>query len=179
MYEFVGKTAPFLVLAFLALADGCLQLLILQPEMKKNDEPAPSLKALITDPYIQICAGAITFANMGIAMLEPSLPLHMMDTMGSTKVITTISTYCSGEKPKKICQIENVSLSVGAWSSLPASGNLLPDRYEPVRTPGTQDGQVRQVVGGCHPGVQVEGGSGGAGHHWGGSHTGEGGYSYM
>ena len=30
MYQFVGKTAPFLVLAFLALADGCLQLLILQ-----------------------------------------------------------------------------------------------------------------------------------------------------
>merc|ERR1719289_327887 len=85
MYQFVGKTAPFLVLAFLALADGCLQLLILQPEVKKNDDPAPSLKALISDPYIQICAGAITFANMGIAMLEPSLPLHMMDTMGSDK----------------------------------------------------------------------------------------------
>merc|ERR1712032_483944 len=85
MYQFVGKTAPFLVLAFLALADGCLQLLILQPEVKKNDDPAPSLKALISDPYIQICAGAITFANMGIDMLEPSLPLHMMDTMGSDK----------------------------------------------------------------------------------------------
>merc|ERR1719500_763735 len=85
MYQFVGKTAPFLILAFLALADGCLQLLILQPEVKKNDDPAPSLKALISDPYIQICAGAITFANMGIAMLEPSLPLHMMDTMGSDK----------------------------------------------------------------------------------------------
>jgi len=85
MYEFVGKTAPFLVLAFLALADGCLQLLILQPEVKENDDPAPSLKSLIMDPYILICAGAITFANMGIAMLEPSLPLHMMDTMGSKK----------------------------------------------------------------------------------------------
>merc|ERR1712117_1010806 len=85
MYQFVGKTAPFLILAFLALVDGCLQLLILQPEVKKNDDPAPSLKALISDPYIQICAGAITFANMGIAMLEPSLPLHMMEKMGSEK----------------------------------------------------------------------------------------------
>jgi len=27
--------------------------------------------------------GAITFANMGIAMLEPSLPIWMMDTMGA------------------------------------------------------------------------------------------------
>jgi len=86
MYQFVGKTAPFLVLAFLALADGALQMLVLQPNVIKNDEPAPSLKALVKDPYIQICAGAITFANMGIAMLEPSLPLHMMDTMGSTRL---------------------------------------------------------------------------------------------
>ena len=53
--------------------------------MIKNDEPAPSLKALIADPYILVCAGAITFANMGIAMLEPSLPLHMMEKMGSEK----------------------------------------------------------------------------------------------
>lgn len=30
-------------------------------------------------------AGAITFANMGIAMLEPSLPIHMMDTMNAPK----------------------------------------------------------------------------------------------
>jgi len=86
MYQFVGKTAPFLVLAFLALMDGCLQMLVLQPNVDRNDEPAPSLKALIADPYIQICAGAITFANMGIAMLEPSLPLHMMDTMGSNRL---------------------------------------------------------------------------------------------
>jgi DHA1 family solute carrier family 18 vesicular amine transporter 1/2 len=35
------------------------------------------LQELISDPYILIAAGAITFANMGIAMLEPSLPIHM------------------------------------------------------------------------------------------------------
>lgn len=29
--------------------------------------------------------GAITFANMGIAMLEPSLPIWMMDTMGASR----------------------------------------------------------------------------------------------
>ena len=85
MYQFVGKTAPFLILAFLALLDGCLQMLILQPEVIKNDDPAPSLKALVKDPYILVCAGAITFANMGIAMLEPSLPIHMMEKMGSEK----------------------------------------------------------------------------------------------
>ena len=30
-------------------------------------------------------AGAITFANMGIAMLEPSLPIFMMDRMNAEK----------------------------------------------------------------------------------------------
>lgn len=29
--------------------------------------------------------GAITFANMGIAMLEPSLPIWMMDNMGASR----------------------------------------------------------------------------------------------
>lgn len=35
-------------------------------------------------PFVSSCfAGAITFANTGIAMLEPSLPIWMMDTMGA------------------------------------------------------------------------------------------------
>ncbi|KAJ8921973.1 hypothetical protein NQ315_008610 [Exocentrus adspersus] len=81
MYEFVGKSAPFLVLSALALGDGLLQLLMLQPAVHRQDSDPPSLKALVSDPYIIIAAGAITFANMGIAMLEPSLPIWMMDTM--------------------------------------------------------------------------------------------------
>lgn len=36
---------------------------------------------LIKDPYILVAAGAITFANVGIGILEPALPLWMMDTM--------------------------------------------------------------------------------------------------
>merc|ERR1712223_1869422 len=85
MYQFVGKSAPFIVLALLALLDGCLQLLVLQPCVTKSDVEAPSLKALVSDPYILIAAGAITFANMGIAMLEPSLPIFMMDRMDAEK----------------------------------------------------------------------------------------------
>jgi len=85
MLQFVGKTAPFIVLAVLALGDGLLQLLILQPGVRKRPEEAPSLKQLVQDPYIIICAGAITIANTGIAMLEPSLPIYMMDTMKADK----------------------------------------------------------------------------------------------
>ncbi len=76
MYQFVGKSAPFIVLAFLALLDGCkssihldlssansmhhfsgLQLLVLQPKVTRSEDEAPSLKALIMDPYILIAAG--------------------------------------------------------------------------------------------------------------------------
>jgi MFS transporter, DHA1 family, solute carrier family 18 (vesicular amine transporter), member 1/2 len=85
MYEFVGKTAPFLVLSILALGDGMLQLFMLQPSIQRDEAEAPSLKQLIMDPYILIAAGAITFANMGIAMLEPSLPIWMMDHMDATR----------------------------------------------------------------------------------------------
>ncbi|XP_018356919.1 PREDICTED: synaptic vesicular amine transporter [Trachymyrmex septentrionalis] len=85
MYEFVGKSAPFLILSALALGDGLLQLLMLQPSVVYTEAEPPSLKSLITDPYIVLAAGAITFANMGIAMLEPSLPIWMMDTMGASR----------------------------------------------------------------------------------------------
>ncbi|KAJ4441623.1 hypothetical protein ANN_11479, partial [Periplaneta americana] len=85
MYEFVGKSAPFLVLSALALGDGLLQLLMLQPGVVRQESDPPSLKALVMDPYIIVAAGAITFANMGIAMLEPSLPIWMMDTMNADR----------------------------------------------------------------------------------------------
>ncbi|KDR08918.1 Synaptic vesicular amine transporter [Zootermopsis nevadensis] len=101
MYEFVGKSAPFLILSALALGDGLLQLLMLQPGVVRQESDPPSLKTLIMDPYIVVAAGAITFANMGIAMLEPSLPIWMMDTMDagrrvfcSARVKTILVTLC-------------------------------------------------------------------------------------
>lgn len=81
MYEFIGKSSPFIVLSILALLDGLLQLAVLQPRVSKSYEEGASLWTLVKDPYILVAAGAITFANTGIAILEPSLPLWMMDTM--------------------------------------------------------------------------------------------------
>ncbi|XP_054710173.1 synaptic vesicular amine transporter-like [Uloborus diversus] len=85
LYEFVGKASPFLILACLALFDGILQLLVLQPKIKKQEQEDTPLLSLLKDPYIMVAAGAITFSNIGIAVLEPSLPLWMMDTMDATK----------------------------------------------------------------------------------------------
>ncbi|XP_077206007.1 synaptic vesicular amine transporter [Paroedura picta] len=86
MYEFVGKAAPFLVLAALALLDGAIQLLILQPSrIQPESQKGASLLTLLRDPYIIIAAGSICFSNMAIAMLEPALPIWMMETMCSRK----------------------------------------------------------------------------------------------
>ncbi|XP_063805988.1 synaptic vesicular amine transporter-like [Pseudophryne corroboree] len=86
LYEFVGKTAPFVVLAVLILFDGALQLFILQPSrVQPESQTGTSIFTLLKDPYIMIAAGSICFANMAIAMLEPALPIWMMETMCSPK----------------------------------------------------------------------------------------------
>ncbi|XP_063047036.1 synaptic vesicular amine transporter [Engraulis encrasicolus] len=86
MYDFVGKTAPFLILAVLAVLDGALQLFVLQPsKVEPESQQGTPLLTLMKDPYILIAAGSICFANMGIAMLEPALPIWMMETMCPAK----------------------------------------------------------------------------------------------
>ncbi|XP_012946767.1 synaptic vesicular amine transporter [Aplysia californica] len=85
MYEFAGKETPFLILAALAFFDGCLQLLALKPSVKPESQEGTAFKELLRDPYILVAAGAITFGNMGIAMMEPSLPIWMYKTMHSVE----------------------------------------------------------------------------------------------
>uniref|UniRef100_A0A3B4CED9 Major facilitator superfamily (MFS) profile domain-containing protein n=1 Tax=Pygocentrus nattereri TaxID=42514 RepID=A0A3B4CED9_PYGNA len=77
MYEFVGKSSPFLILAFLALFDGALQLCILQPS-----KISPGVRAEF--PLLSN-KGSLCFANMGVAILEPTLPIWMLQTMCSQK----------------------------------------------------------------------------------------------
>lgn len=59
--------------------------MVLRPQIKPEDVEGAPLSELLHDPYVLIATGAITFANVGIAMLEPSLPLWMMDTMQAEK----------------------------------------------------------------------------------------------
>ncbi|CAJ0936882.1 unnamed protein product [Ranitomeya imitator] len=84
MYEFVGKASPFLVLAGLALLDGVLQLCTLRPtKFSPGSIPATSYSVLLTDPYVMVAAGALCIANMAIGVMEPTLPIWMMETMCS------------------------------------------------------------------------------------------------
>lgn len=68
-----------------SICGAVLQLAILQPSISKGNIEGASLSELLRDPYIVIAAGAITFANLGIAVLEPSLPLWLMDTMNAPR----------------------------------------------------------------------------------------------
>ncbi|VDO69227.1 unnamed protein product [Heligmosomoides polygyrus] len=98
LYQWAGKELPFILLALLALFDGCrcrgddsednrlyvkftaLQFVVLQPKIDRGEPEGSTIKQLAKDPYIIVAAGAITIGNLGIAMLEPSLPLWMMET---------------------------------------------------------------------------------------------------
>uniref|UniRef100_A0A803T5M7 Major facilitator superfamily (MFS) profile domain-containing protein n=1 Tax=Anolis carolinensis TaxID=28377 RepID=A0A803T5M7_ANOCA len=86
MYAFVGKSSPFLFLAFLALLDGALQLCILHPS--KISKVLSSVLLITTmlviqSVYLLLSSGSICFANMGVAILETTLPIWMMQTMCS------------------------------------------------------------------------------------------------
>uniref|UniRef100_A0A3Q3NPG7 Solute carrier family 18 member 2 n=1 Tax=Labrus bergylta TaxID=56723 RepID=A0A3Q3NPG7_9LABR len=84
MYEFVGKTAPFLILAFLAISSLYIVFLKCMFLSLQTQKGTPLL-TLMKDPYILIAAGAICFGNMAIAMMEPTLPIWMMETMCARK----------------------------------------------------------------------------------------------
>uniref|UniRef100_A0A670Z0R8 Solute carrier family 18 member A1 n=1 Tax=Pseudonaja textilis TaxID=8673 RepID=A0A670Z0R8_PSETE len=75
MYEFVGKSSPFLILAVLALLDG--------GKSSFENIKGTSFLALLWDPYILIAAGSICFGNMGVAILEATLPIWMIQNMCS------------------------------------------------------------------------------------------------
>ncbi|NXR76841.1 VMAT1 protein, partial [Pycnonotus jocosus] len=61
-----------------------LQLCILQPSrISPESTKATPVSTLLRDPYILVAAGALCFSNMGVAMLEPTLPIWMLQTMCS------------------------------------------------------------------------------------------------
>ncbi|KAG2462392.1 VMAT2 protein, partial [Polypterus senegalus] len=114
MYEFVGKSAPFLILAALVLVDGALQLIVLEPsKVQPESQKGTSLFILLRDPYILIAAGSLCFANMAIAMLEPALPIWMMETMCSRKWQLGIPDHETAQSPLDILPNINETVLFG------------------------------------------------------------------
>lgn len=82
MYKLYGKMVPFLILAAIILLDGGLRALITEPKHAQR-EKGPSIKELLTDPYIFITLGGLFFISYTYSTLEPILPAWMMETMGA------------------------------------------------------------------------------------------------
>ncbi|XP_044018411.1 vesicular acetylcholine transporter isoform X3 [Aphidius gifuensis] len=88
LYQFAGKSMPFLILAFVSLADGFMLLLVMKPlkdqiRDSKNREQVETVPIwrLFMDPYIAVCAGALMMSNVALAFLEPTISLWMEDNI--------------------------------------------------------------------------------------------------
>ncbi|KAK9506471.1 hypothetical protein O3M35_008407 [Rhynocoris fuscipes] len=89
LYQFAGKEVPFLILAFVSLADGIMLLLVMKPiretirenrQIHASKDTVPIWKLFI-DPYIAVCAGALMMSNVALAFLEPTISLWMEDNL--------------------------------------------------------------------------------------------------
>jgi DHA1 family vesicular acetylcholine transporter-like MFS transporter 3 len=87
LYQFAGKEVPFLILAFVSLADGFMLLLVMKPlkeQIKESRSERPSgipIWRLFIDPYIAVCSGALMMSNVALAFLEPTISLWMEDNL--------------------------------------------------------------------------------------------------
>ncbi|XP_078387172.1 putative vesicular acetylcholine transporter-A [Cetorhinus maximus] len=88
LYEFAGKSVPFLVLSFVSLLDGILLLTVITPFASRTRENMPQgspIYKLMIDPYIAVVAGALTTCNIPLAFLEPTISKWMKQTMNASE----------------------------------------------------------------------------------------------
>ncbi|KAL3864705.1 hypothetical protein ACJMK2_006364 [Sinanodonta woodiana] len=82
LYAVFGKDIPFAILACFILINIGLQTAFLEDTVGNVKLAKPSsITRLLLDPYIDICAGAIMFTSMSLAVLESTVPIWIMDTM--------------------------------------------------------------------------------------------------
>lgn len=88
LYQFAGKSVPFIILALVCAIDGALLLLVMKPikellHSAKTEIKPPSIPIwrLLMDPYIAVCAGALMMANVSLAFLEPTISSWMEDNL--------------------------------------------------------------------------------------------------
>ncbi|CAH1798159.1 unnamed protein product [Owenia fusiformis] len=83
-YQFLGRKAPFFILAALMLFDGILRLLIVLPDTKKEEHSGSDLRKfpkLIKDPYILIALGSNFILNLALGVVITTGPAWMLDTL--------------------------------------------------------------------------------------------------
>lgn len=70
LYQFFGKRVPFIILAFIALFDALLLFSIIRSTQNSientsrfNETRGTPIWRLLMDPYVMICAGALTMVQ--------------------------------------------------------------------------------------------------------------------
>lgn len=140
MYEFVGKSAPFLILSALALGDGVLQLFMLQPSIVHQESEPPSLKALVCDPYILVAAGMFrSFSLWQVFQFDRIFVVcrcHYVCQYGHRDVGTVSTNLDDGQYGLQ---------SLGTRCYISTSFNQLLDRNEFIRSARPQN----RTLAGC------------------------------
>ncbi|KAF8790875.1 synaptic vesicular amine transporter-like [Argiope bruennichi] len=82
LYDFVSQSAPLLIVSGFLFLDAVLLLVVLRPRLEPERLlVGTSIRKLIRDPYILLAAGAISISTFSIAILEPCLPIWLMESM--------------------------------------------------------------------------------------------------
>lgn len=93
LYEYAGKSVPFITLAALALLDVIILCCSWHDKCgnksnKKNNlnlEKKTPIWTLLADPYILICSMTLIMANLPLAFTQPNIAVWMETTMGASK----------------------------------------------------------------------------------------------
>jgi hypothetical protein len=125
-----------------------LQLLVLQPQVKKEEQEGAPLSELIRDPYIVIAAGSITVANTGVAILEASpacsdtFILRERNRLRLTNINRTINLFAFKAGSSAVHDGQNGSDQFRARSRFLALFHRLSYRDKRIRADGTQNGSL-------------------------------------
>ncbi|XP_076458573.1 putative vesicular acetylcholine transporter-B [Babylonia areolata] len=90
LYEFAGKTVPFMILSATCMLDGVLLFIVRKPGSgavsgKKKRTRGTPMYRLLLDPYIAVCAGTLAMSNVSLAFLEPTISLWMKSHMDANE----------------------------------------------------------------------------------------------
>ena len=118
MYEFVGKSSPFLILAFVSFLGLLFQTCIVYPDLKIKDSNVKTsgIFELLADTHILIVSGSLMLSNMAVAMLQSSLPIVMMDRMDvDLWEIGALFLPCSLSYMTGTCLFGHIASAIGRW----------------------------------------------------------------
>ncbi|GAB6031559.1 hypothetical protein CHUAL_009324 [Chamberlinius hualienensis] len=86
LYDFVGKAAPFYIITCLSFINGAFQLWKLKLEVRSEKYAAvTSSKNILKDPDVLIITGSVWVSTSALAVLEPCLPIWLMDNIAPEK----------------------------------------------------------------------------------------------